>query len=179
MRLRFLLAFALVLGFAQGALAQAPAPISAFFGTYTGTGLADNKDSVYFGVTERDLDVVIHPDGQGFSLAWTTVAHQGGSPTKPKVKRREDRVVFVPGPAPGTWRTASEPDPFSGNPLMWARIEGRSLIVYAFSIDAKGRTEMQRYTRTLAPGGLELTFIAGRDGERLRTVKGKLVKVSN
>lgn len=179
MRLRSWLPLALVLGFAQAAFAQGTLPIKAFFGTYTGTGVADNQDSVYFGVTERDFDVVIHPEGAGFSLAWTTVAHQGGNPVKPKVKRREDRVVFVPGTTPGTWRTADEPDPFSGKPVTWARIEGTSLIVYVLTIDDQGRTELQRYTRTLSGGGMELTFIAVRDGERLRTVKGRLVKTAN
>ena len=33
--------------------------IKAFFGTFTGTGLAKTEDSQYFGVTVRDLDAKI------------------------------------------------------------------------------------------------------------------------
>ncbi len=179
MRLRWWLPAVLLLGCAAAAQAQAPLTIKAFYGTYTGSGVAENKDSAYFGVTERDLDVVIHPDGAGFSLAWTTVAHEGGDPAKPKVKRKQDQVAFVPGPAPGTWRIAEEPDPFSGAPVIWARIEGTSLIVNVLTIDPQGHAELQRYARTLSGGGMELTFTAMRDGERVRTVKGKLIKNAN
>ncbi|MFI4986286.1 MAG: hypothetical protein ACHQF3_02505 [Alphaproteobacteria bacterium] len=160
-------------------MAQGTLSLKAFFGTYTGSGVADNKDSIYFGVTARDLDVVIHPEGSGFSVAWTTVAHEGGDPAKPKTKRKEDRVVFVPGAAEGIWRAAEEPDPLSGNPYVWARIEGSSLFVYLLTVDVKGRYEMQRYVRTISGSGMELTFVAEREGERTRTVKGKLSRTGN
>jgi len=43
-------------------------PASAFFGTFTGTGVAKNRDSIYFAVTVRHLDVRIHPAAAGFRL---------------------------------------------------------------------------------------------------------------
>ncbi|HUI16657.1 MAG TPA: hypothetical protein VL244_03265 [Alphaproteobacteria bacterium] len=179
MRLRWWPLIVLALGFAPAAQAQSTLSIKAFFGSYSGTGVAENKDSVFFGVTQRDFDVVIHPDGAGFSLAWTTVAHEGGDPAKPKIKRKQDQVSFVPGPSPETWRTAAEPDPFSGNPLIWARIERTTLIVNVLTIDPQGRAELQRYARTISGGGMDLVFTTYRDGERTRTVKGKLVKNAN
>ena len=179
MRLSWWPLVVLALGLSAPAEAQTTLSIKAFYGTYTGSGIAENKDSVFFGVTTRDFDVVIHPDGAGFSLDWTTVAHAGGDPDKPKIKRKQDHVSFVPGPAPDTWRAASEPDPFSGSPLIWARIERTSLIVNVLTIDAEGRAELQRYDRTLTGGGMDLVFTAYAEGERLRTVKGKLVKTAN
>jgi hypothetical protein len=179
MRLRWWLAALLMLGSAQFAHAQSTLSIKAFFGAYSGTGVAENKDSVFFGVTQRDFDVVIHPEGAGFSLAWTTIAREGGDPDKPKVKRKQDQVSFVPGPVPGTWRTAAEPDPFSGAPVIWARIERTTLIVNVLTIDPQGRAELQRYARTISGGGMDLVFTTYLDGERTRTVKGKLVKNAN
>ncbi len=170
---------AALIAFAHPAAAQSGLPIKAFFGTYTGSAVAENKDSAYFAVTARDLDMVIHPEGTGFSISWTTVAHEGGDPAKPKVKRKEDRVVFVPGAAEGIWRTADEPDPLSGNPYVWARNEGSSLIVYVLTIDSRGRYEMQRYVRTLTGGAMDLTFVSIHEGERTRTVKGKLIRTGN
>jgi hypothetical protein len=179
MRLCWIIPAVFMLGLAHAAQAQTTLSIKAFFGAYSGTGVAENKDSVFFGVSERDFDVVIHPEGAGFSLAWTTIVHEGGDPAKPKIKRKQDQVSFVPGPAPETWRTAAEPDPFSGNPVIWARVERTTLIVNVLTIDPQGRAELQRYARTISGGGMDLVFTAYRDGERVRTVKGKLVKNAN
>jgi len=179
MRLGWWSLLVLAVGFTQSAHAQYTASIKAFYGTYTGSGIAENKDSVFFGVTQRDFDVVIHPQGAGFSLSWSTISHAGGDPNKPKTKRKENQVSFVPGPEPDTWRTASEPDPLSGDPVIWARIEHTTLIVNVLTIDKQGRVELQRYARTLIGGGMDLVFTAYEEGEQLRTVKGRLVKTAN
>ncbi len=58
---------------AVGARAQ-DLPIAAFFGSFKGGGVAENRDSIYFGVTVRDLDVTIRPEGSGFRVDWTTIS---------------------------------------------------------------------------------------------------------
>jgi hypothetical protein len=169
----------LLCGLSPAAHAQQTLSIKAFYGTYTGSGIAENADSAYFGVTQRDFDVVIHPDGAGFSVAWTTVSYGGGDPKNPKMKRRQDTLVFVPGATPNTWRASETPDPLSGKPYAWARTEGSSLYIYVLAIASNGHYEMQRYERTLIGGGMELVFSDIADGAPARTVKGRLVKTAN
>lgn len=169
----------LLIGWGLPASAQRALSIKAFYGTWQGSGVAENADSIYFGVSARDFDVIIHPEGTGFSVAWTTVAHTGGDPKKPNVKRRQDKIVFVPSAGGATWRAAPESDPLGGQPYAWARIEGTSLIIYVFTIDRDGRYELQHYKRTLTGGGMDLVFTDTADGSRARSVKGKLIKLSD
>ena len=63
---------------APGRINAADLPVSAFFGTYSGGGVAENEDSIYFAVTARDMDVVIRPAGAGFNVTWTSVIRRGG-----------------------------------------------------------------------------------------------------
>jgi len=173
----------LLVGFAQAASAADAITIKAFFGTYEGSGIAKNADSLYFGVTDRDLGTIIHAEPQGFSVSWTTVLRGGGDAKNPKVRRREDKLTFVasagssPSGRVSQWRASNMPDPFSGNPYAWARLEDTKLTIYMLTIDPQGRYEVQRYDRTLVAGGLELTFTDVRDGEPIRVVHGKLVKI--
>ena len=178
MRFRWWIVAALLIGLAGPAAAGDALSIKAFYGTYSGAGVAKNADSLYFGVTERDFDVVIHPEANGFSVAWTTVLHAGGDPAHPRIRRRSDKLALVPSARAGVWRAADTADPLGGTPYAWARIEGNSLIVYVLQIDQDGRYEVQRYDRTLTGGSMELTFTDTRDGERARTVKGKLIKTA-
>ena len=43
-------------------------------------------------------------------------------------------------------------------------------------IDKDGAYQLQRYERKLVGTGMELTFTRLKDGEQVRTVKGRLVK---
>ena len=169
---------ALLIALADPAAAGDTLSIKAFYGTYSGAGVAKNADSIYFAVTERDFDVVIHPEASGFSVALPTVLHTGRDPARPKIKRRADKLAFVPSGRAGVWRGTETADPLGGAPYAWARIEGNSLIVYVLQIDQDGRYEVQRYERTLIGSDMELTFTDTRDGERARTVKGKLIKTA-
>ncbi|HYB10943.1 MAG TPA: hypothetical protein VEJ16_14845 [Alphaproteobacteria bacterium] len=175
----------LLIGLSHSAADAESITIKAFYGTYEGSGIAKNADSLYFGVTDRDIGVVIHPEGNGFSISWTTVLHAGGNVQNPKVKHRADKLSFVPvsgGTQPSRvaqWHATQMPDPMSGNPYAWARLEDTKLTVYMLTIDPDGRYEVQRYDRTLVAGGMELTFTDVRDGEPIRVVRGKLVKVGD
>ena len=59
--------------------------IDAFYGEFQGSGVSENRDSIYFGVTVRDFGVVIRPVDTGFEVEWTTVIRRGGNPNKPKI----------------------------------------------------------------------------------------------
>lgn len=150
--------------------------LDAFFGTFKGSGVAENKDSLYFGVTVRDLDVTIQRAGQGFDIEWTTVIRRGGNPSKPNVRRKTQKMMFVPSQSASVYKSTTPSDPLAGKPLAWARIKDTSLIINVLSISKNGSYQVQSYTRQLVPQGMAFTFQRIRDGEPVRTVKGKLIK---
>lgn len=154
--------------------------IKAFFGTFTGNGVADGADVAYFGVTQRDLDVKIAPaaDG-GFTVAWTTVLRDGGDPKDPKVRKRETTMTFAPGPRPGLFHALDNGDPLAGGTISWARVSRNTLFIRQFTVLADGRHEMQTYERTLSGSGMSLLYTRVLDGERTRRVRGKLVKTAD
>ena len=62
-----------------GTFAAQNLPPQAFFGRFSGGGIASNADSLYFAVTARDFDVTIAPAGRGFRVDWTSVIRRGGA----------------------------------------------------------------------------------------------------
>ena len=164
---------------ATGAMAQTrDLPLETFYGTFKGSGVAQNEDSLYFGTTARDFDVTIGPAGAGFKVAWTSVIRGGGDPKKPDVKRKSSERTFMPAARPGIYKTPGDPDPFKGDEVGWARISGNTLSVYLMMIRDDGRYEIQRYDRTLSDLGMQLQFTRVRDGDQVRIVKGRAVKTA-
>ena len=170
-------ALALTIWLAFGAAAAAQdISIRAFKGQWGGSAVANNRDSFLFGVTIRDLDVTITPKVGGFTIAWTTVIRRGGTPSKPRVRKKSVTMEFVSAGRKGVWRLASAGDMLRGSPYGWARLAGRTLTVYLMEIDAGGVYSLARYARTLSGTGMDLEFIALRDGEPARIVRGKMVR---
>lgn len=161
-----------------GTARAADARIAAFAGSYQGSGVAAGRDSVYFTITARDLDVTIKPDGANFEVAWTTVIHNGGPASR--VQRKSEKIAFVVADpkTPGIFRAATPGDPMAGQPYYWARITGQTLIVYALSVAPNGGYDLSSWSRTLTPAGMELVFRRQRDGETPRVVKGRLAKLA-
>ncbi|MFP6756763.1 MAG: hypothetical protein VCC99_00885 [Alphaproteobacteria bacterium] len=169
--------FCLLVGF--GAAAVENLPPAAFFGTFQGSGIVENRDSLYFGATVRDLDVVIAPAGDGFKVTWTTIIRGGGDPDKPNTRRKTQTVAFAPTGQTGVFRGTNSGDPLSGNPYIWARIAAQTMTVYILHITAGGTYEMQSYARTLGGYGMDLVFSRIRDGEPVRAERAKLIKLAN
>lgn len=154
--------------------------IKAFFGTFTGSGLADGDDAAYFGVTQRDLDVKIAPTADGgFTVAWTTVLREGGDPKKPNVRKRATSMTFAPGPRPGLFHALDNGDPLAGGMISWARISRNTLVIRQLTVLEDGRHEVQTYERTLSGSGMSLLYTRVLDGEQTRRVRGKLVKTGD
>lgn len=170
-------AFACVFAVLPAAAQQGLAP-SAFYGTWTGSGVAENRDSTYFAVTQRDLDVVIKPIDNGFSVTWSTVIRSGGNPAQPNVRQRAQTRTFQPAPQGNWWRATESGDPFAGHSLVWARIVKQTLTVYQMTVLANGAFEVEEYERTLTGTGMDLKFTLRRDREPVRTVSAKLVKTA-
>lgn len=159
--------------------AQEPAPLDAFFGTWQGTGIAENADSLFFAVTARDLDVSVQPDGDGFVVDWTAVIRSGGDPNNPDIRRRTAALSFRPGDQPSLYVAAGSSNPLTGGAMSWARVHGRTLSIYELTLNEHGGYELTSYDRMLTDLGMELVFQRIRDGEVVRVVRGRLVKVAN
>ena len=154
-------------------------PLSAFFGSYSGTGLARNDDTDYFVLTIRDLDVTIQPAGKGFKIDWTTVIREGGSDDKPKVKRRSESISFKPSASrPGLYVAEGNGTPPEGRAL-WAHIDAQTLSVNSLVVLEDGDFELHRYDRTLTDLGMELDFLSFRQTGLARRVTGKLTRQTN
>jgi len=162
---------------AVGAAAQAQTvDMNAFFGRFEGMGVAEDAESIYFETTVRELAVEIRPSGNGFQIYWSTQFKKGGDPSAPKAKLREATIDFLPTPQPGIF-ASTDRDPF-GKPMWWAALRGQTLHTYMMQIDAEGRWIIQKYARTLTGTGMELMFERYRDGEDVRSVKGRLNRVT-
>ena len=176
---KFLLAVFVYVFAALPAAAQQALTPTAFYGTWTGSGVAENRDSTYFAVTQRDLDVVIKPaDNGGFTVTWTTVIRSGGNPSQPNVRQRTQTRTFQPAPEGRWWRAIESGDPFAGHSLIWARLARQTLTVYQMSVLPNGTFEIEEYERTLTGTGMDLKFTLRRDREPVRTVNAKLVKTA-
>jgi len=163
----------------------AGAPASAqgverFYGHFEGSGISENADSIYFAVSVRDLDIRIGPaDGGGFTLSWTTITREGGDPNNPKVKKKEATLVFQPTDKPGVYRATEPGDPLRGEPVWWSRVEGNALYTYRMQINLDGTWQVQKYVRTVSGAGMTLVFERIMDGDQVRQVRGRLIKVGN
>lgn len=161
------------------ALAQPrEASINAFFGRWVGSGLSESALSQTFRLTQRDFDIEVQPDGDGFRLTSITVQRQKGDPVNPSIARREATLVFRPAGERNVWRAADNDDPLSGKPYSWARIERQTLVVTTLDVEPGGRWEMQIWRRTLSDLGMKLDYSRLADGEPVRSTQGRLTKFS-
>lgn len=151
----------------------------AFYGHFQGSGVAENSDSLYFGVTVRDLDVQIGAEAPGFYVEWTSVIRGGGDPNNPDVKRRTARMSFIPTANPGIFNATDAQDPHSPQGLGWASISERTLSIHVMRITDTGGYSIQTYNRTLDGTGMRLQFVNVANGEPQREVDARLVKVGN
>ncbi len=162
-----------------GARAGEQLSIEAFYGNFQGSGIARTDASDYFGLTARDFDVTVRPEGAGIEISWTTVLRQGGDPDNPNVRRKSSTMVFVPSDSPGVYRAAESGDALAGQPLAWAYVKGYTLTVHSLVVLDSGDYVMQTYNRTLSDMGMTLEFISIENGETARRVEGRLTKRAN
>jgi len=169
-----LLAFLLVF-VARSAFADA----TPFLGSYSGSvELAHTDGSIEL----RDMSVTIAETRKGFSVRWSTATiREDGSR---KIKSYD--ISFVETDRPGIFAAAMERnvfghevqmDPMKGQPYVWGRISGRTLTVFSMFIAPNGDYEMQQYDRTLTDGGLELRYMAHRNGAPTRTLSTFLDRI--
>jgi hypothetical protein len=170
-------AAAIALGGASASAQQALRP-QAFFGTWSGGGVAENRDSITFPQTARDTDVTIAAAGNGFAVTWTSVIRGGGDPRAPNERRVTTSRTFVPS-GTNVWRCAESGDPTAGKEACWARIRGQTLTVYQMAMMEDGGYIVQQYDRTLSGTGMDLRYTQLRGQHNVRVVAAKLVKTGN
>ena len=153
--------------------------IKAFYGKFSGGGIAHNADSEYFAMTTRDFDVVIKPEDGGVRIDWTSVIRRGGDPLNPKIRRRKSSKLLRATAKPNVFHGSKSGNPLKGEELCWARIDGTTLTVFLMTVSESGIYELQQYDRTLSGTGMRLLFRSWRDGDRVRSVSGRLVKTAN
>ena len=165
-----------IFGQLNAASAQSADAIDPFIGSYVGRSDAEGLD-------KRDMAVTIrHADKGGFTVDWNTVTYKSGG----RANRKAYSITFNPSKRPGVFASAMRRnkfgaavplDPIEGEPFVWARMEGKTLSVFALSIDDDGTYDMQTYERSLSAEGLDLAFTRIRDGSAPRTVRGQLRRV--
>lgn len=159
-----------------GAQAAEQLSIEAFYGNFKGSGIARSDASDYFGLTLRDIDVTVRPEGAGISIAWTTVLRQGGDPDNPNVRRKSNSVNFVPSELSGVYRAIDSGDALARQPVAWAYVNGYTLTMHSLVVLDGGDYVMQTYNRTLSEMGMALEFISVQNGQTVRRVEGRLTK---
>lgn len=166
---------AIVLGCTSSAWA---ADIAPFVGDYVGSAEVVDADGTS---TPRDMSVSISETDEGFTVGWKTTTYKLDG----RVKEQAFSVEFRPSDRAHIYSAAMKRnvfghevplDPMKGEPFVWGRIEGETLTVYSLFIDEDGDYELQQYDRTLAEGGLNLSFSRFRDGQKSRSVETFLKK---
>lgn len=160
------------------ASAAADLTIDDFVGSYSGTGLAKSREAALLQLDKRDMDVAIRKQGEGFSVRWITVVHQGrGDDENPAVKRAETTVSFVPTGSASFFRSRERNDPAGPLGYAWARLKERTLSVYLLVVDPRdGSYDLHGYHRTLDTDGntMHLKFSRIRSGRPQVVVEGDL-----
>lgn len=163
---RLFLTTVVIVALPFGTLASA-STIEAFSGRWLGKGITENKG---LGFADRDLDVTIEPTEQGFTIVWKT--------TKTTRKNGADQaglwsvtIPFVETNRDGIYGLAASTDPVSGEPYMWAHLDGRVLVVHSIAISDQGVLEHQKYVRTLsADNEMQLRYTRSLDGNVVGSV---------
>ncbi|CUJ96195.1 hypothetical protein RUE5091_01635 [Ruegeria denitrificans] len=154
------------------------ADITPFVGDYVGSANVVDDDGTE---TPRDMSVSIHEMRNGFNISWTTTTYKADGRIKEQkfsidFKQSDRADVFSAAMKRNVFGHEVPLDPMQGEPFVWGRIEGDTLTVFSLFIDETGDYELQQYDRTLAEGGLDLSFSRFRGGEKSRSVETFLRK---
>lgn len=148
-----------------------------FFGDYKGQTVD------VAGQSQRQLSVSIQPEKHGFKLDWTTIIPKEGGGESLK----SYSIIFRPSRRDNIFRSLMGKnkfgnmvalDPMKGEPYFWARLQNKTLSVFALLVTADGGYEMQAYHRTLADDGLRLRFTRQREDRTLKVIEGMLKRTA-
>ncbi|WP_281972138.1 hypothetical protein [Ruegeria faecimaris] len=154
------------------------ADIEPFVGSYVGSANVVDANGTE---TPRDMSVSIQELKNGFNVSWKTTTYKLNG----RVKEQAFSIDFQTSDRSDIFSAAMKRnvfghevplDPMQGEPFVWGRIEGQTLTVFSLFIAENGGYELQQYDRTLAEGGLNLSFSRFRNGTKSRSVETFLTK---
>ncbi|WP_437436600.1 hypothetical protein [Ruegeria arenilitoris] len=170
--------FGILILFALTGLKAHAGDIAPFVGSYVGSANVVDEDG---SETPRDMSVSIHELKDGFNVSWTTTTYKADG----RVKEQKFSIDFKQSDRADVYSAAMKRnvfghevplDPMQGEPFVWGRIEGETLTVFSLFIGETGDYELQQFDRTLAEGGLDLSFSRFRNGVKSRSVETFLKK---
>ena len=167
-----------LLSFSPPGMAAEDATLADFAGTWIGEGLKEEfLEEGYYEYKKRDLNVTIQPSGSGFTVRWMTGIREATGGPVTELKATE--LTFERN-AEGYFHVADVAAEVHSHGHIWARLDGRQLIVYLLDIHPEGYYELSMYVRTLNPDGtMSLGFIRNLDGRPVRRVTGRLTRAAN
>ncbi len=189
----FAAAFAGLLAFAASAQApeappSAPTPVTPvtipdqpvvwFVGTFEGQTRIVEGAGAGTAADSRDSRVVITAEGSGFRVQWSTLMVDEENPSVVKVKDSTE-ILFAGTSDPTVFRGQPQNDLFTGRPIYWARIDGKTLFVNAVVVAADGTYDVTQYARTVEGDTMRVDFVRFKDGDEVRRVVGDLVRKSS
>ena len=98
--------------------------------------------------------------------------------TKPNTRLKTTKRTFQPTAKPGVWKAVESKNPVTDGELCWARLKENTLSVYLMVVRDDGVYEIQKFDRSLRPTGTAMHFTRTRVAEKVRQVKGRLVKAT-
>ncbi len=154
-------------------------PIGPFVGDYLGHTISSGAS----GLTENDLSVSIRAADKGFVLKWTTITERADGTRQRRSFAMEfqpaaDQFMTSDSSTAKRFAPLSPVAPLKGDPYVWARIEGGTLVVHIMLVIDDGGYEMQVFERTLTERGLNLKLIRVRNGRAFAPVTGSLLRFS-
>jgi len=181
---RLLVLVGLLLG-AGPAFAQGGLPAD-FHGEWRGEELIASEGSDGLKVTADDLSVRIGPDGDGFWMHWTALSRDkvGGPLVRHPIEARfaptgrPGVFAFVPEESSMLLRLFGDPatnNPLEGEPLLWARFDGKALSVYGLEINAEGGFDLYQQVRRLTGDGMTVRHIH-RTEDKAVILDGRLLR---
>ncbi len=154
------------------------ADIGSFVGDYVGSAKVIDQDGTE---TPRDMSVSIQETKDGFNVSWKTTTYKLDGRVKEQsfsidFKESERSDVYSAAMKRNVFGHEVPLDPMRGEPFVWGRIVSDTLTVFSLFIDEDGGYELQQFDRTLAEGGLNLSFSRFRNGIKSRSVETFLEK---
>lgn len=167
---------------AAPAAAQSDGIVEKFFGAYDGKGTWGT------GMLPRAMSVVIKPRDEGFTVTWDSKSLK--DPRRPKNKSHS--MEFLKTAQDGVYVTPEHKDrtdipaaanpmagPLPAGPLIWVRVDGDRMSLYALKRSRDGDEDVQVYHRTVTGDRMKLHFIRYHNGVPLKQTKGKLRRVTD
>ena len=158
------------------ALAEETAELDDFFGHFIGLGEAHINEDGLPETRFRDLNVEIKPWEDGFEITWATTSIRDDTETDISFKEKMATQRFRATGKPTRFDGIEGNNALKGDPVSWARIDGKALIITNVLVDESGKYNVTSYRRELIDTGMALVFTRFKNGEVTRRATAELTR---